>query len=117
MAPGDLRLRVRRPCRPGGHGGEASARGRGPRVRHAGRAASQSSLVRELGRFLRLYTQSLLSLGVTAVACSVVEGIEAVGLWLERRWAEYLTAVATAGFLPFEIHELIDRVTWVRIVA
>ena len=36
---------------------------------------------------------------------------------IEKRWAEYLTAIATAGFLPFEIHELIKQVTWVRITA
>ena len=47
----------------------------------------------------------------------MVEGSEAVGLWLEKRWAEYLTAVATAGFLPFEIRELIDRITALRVVA
>ena len=82
-----------------------------------GPAASQSFLVRELQRFLHLQKHTLLVLAVTAVAYCVVEGVEAAGLWLERRWAEYLTAIATAGFLPFEIHELMKRVTWVRITA
>jgi uncharacterized membrane protein (DUF2068 family) len=53
----------------------------------------------------------------TAIVYSVVEGVEAVGLWLEKRWAEYLTAVATAGFLPFEVHELTKRVTVLRVTA
>jgi uncharacterized membrane protein (DUF2068 family) len=30
------------------------------------------------------------------------------GLLLEKRWAEYLTAIVTASFIPFEIYEL-DR--------
>jgi uncharacterized membrane protein (DUF2068 family) len=47
----------------------------------------------------------------------VIEGVEAVGLWRERRWAEYLTAIATAGFLPFEIDELAKRVTILRVGA
>ena len=34
---------------------------------------------------------------------------EAIGLWLEQRWAEYLTAVATPVFLPIEIRELAER--------
>ncbi|MEO9224182.1 MAG: DUF2127 domain-containing protein, partial [Acidimicrobiales bacterium] len=54
---------------------------------------------------------------VTALAYCIVEGVEAVGLWLERRWAEYLTVLATAGFLPIEIHELVDRVTVLRVLA
>ncbi len=47
----------------------------------------------------------------------MVEAVEAVGLWHERRWAEYLTALATAGFLPFEVDELIKRVTVFRVSA
>jgi uncharacterized membrane protein (DUF2068 family) len=86
-------------------------------TRDTGPAASQSFVVRELERFLHLRSHTVLILAVTAVAYCVVEGVEAVGLWLERRWAEYLTALATAGFLPFEIHELIDRVTVVRVGA
>jgi uncharacterized membrane protein (DUF2068 family) len=53
----------------------------------------------------------------TAVVYAVVESVEAVGLWHERRWAEYLTVVATVGFLPFEVLELIDRVTVLRLGA
>src|SRR5207253_9918040 len=56
-------------------------------------------------------------LAATAAVYCIVEAVEAVGLWRERRWAEYLTAVATAGFLPFEIDELTKRVTALRVGA
>jgi uncharacterized membrane protein (DUF2068 family) len=42
---------------------------------------------------------------------------EGVGLWLGRRWAEYLTVVATASFLPIEILELVQRLTVPRVTA
>ena len=42
---------------------------------------------------------------------------EGVGLWLGRRWAEYLTIVATASFLPVEILELARRLTLPRVTA
>jgi len=42
---------------------------------------------------------------------------EGVGLWLGRRWAEYLTVVATASFLPIEILELVRRLTVPRVTA
>jgi len=82
-----------------------------------GQGASQGFIVRELSRLLNLHRGTLIVLAVTAVAYCVVEAVEAVGLWLERRWAEYLTAIATAGFLPFEIHELTKRVTVIRVGA
>ena len=37
---------------------------------------------------------------------AVLEGVEAVGLWLQKRWAEYLTFIATTLLLPLEIYEL-----------
>jgi len=44
--------------------------------------------------------------GAAVAAYAILEGIEAVGLWYQRRWAEYLTFVATTIFLPLEIYEL-----------
>lgn len=82
-----------------------------------GQAASQTSLVRDLERILSLRRGTLGVLAVVAVVYAVLEGTEAIGLWLERRWAEYLTAVATAGFLPFEINELLKRVSVFRTAA
>ena len=41
--------------------------------------------------------------------------LEGVGLMLEKVWAEYLTAIITASFLPLEIFELFHRVTWFRV--
>jgi uncharacterized membrane protein (DUF2068 family) len=82
-----------------------------------GQGASQGTIDRWLHDVLNLKKHTLLILLFTAIAYAVVEGVEAVGLWLERRWAEYLTAVATAGFLPFEVRELAKRVTVLRVGA
>jgi uncharacterized membrane protein (DUF2068 family) len=82
-----------------------------------GQGAGQGFIVRELHKFLHVGKGTVTVLAITALAYCVVEGVEAVGLWRERRWAEYLTAVATAGFLPFEINELIKRVTALRVGA
>jgi uncharacterized membrane protein (DUF2068 family) len=84
---------------------------------NTGPHASHDVLSRELHRLADLDKTTVTVLAITATAYAVIEGIEAVGLWLERRWAEYLTVVATAGFLPFEIRELLDRVTVLRLGA
>ena len=90
-------------------------------VRHAlsdtGQAASRDFLTRQLTAILNIRSGALIVLAGTAIVYAIVEGIEAVGLWMEQRWAEYLTAIATAGFLPFEIRALIDRVTVLRVVG
>jgi Predicted membrane protein len=83
----------------------------------SGRAGSRTFLDSGVQRILGLHGKTITVLAVTATVYAVVEGIEAVGLWRERRWAEYLTAIATAGFLPFEVHEMVARFTVVRVGA
>jgi len=82
-----------------------------------GQTASRDVLLRELTRVLNLRRGTLGVLAVSALVYCLVEGTEGVGLWFERRWAEYLTALATAGFLPFEIDELVKRVTVLKLSA
>ncbi|MGZ4681510.1 MAG: DUF2127 domain-containing protein [Acidimicrobiales bacterium] len=80
-------------------------------------SAGHVRLSRELERLLDVRSGELTVLLVTATIYAVVESTEAYGLWRERRWAEYLTVVATAGFLPFEIRELMVRVSVLRVGA
>jgi uncharacterized membrane protein (DUF2068 family) len=56
-------------------------------------------------------------LGAVLLAYSAVEGIEAVGLWYQRRWAEYLTFIVTTSLLPLEIYEIANRATVFKILA
>jgi uncharacterized membrane protein (DUF2068 family) len=47
----------------------------------------------------------------------LIEFVEGVGLWLGRRWAEYLAVVATSAFLPVEIYELTEKLSWFKIAT
>jgi uncharacterized membrane protein (DUF2068 family) len=49
--------------------------------------------------------------GIGAFAYAALFLTEGVGLWLQRRWAEYLTVVATGSLIPFELYELWRGVT------
>jgi len=55
-------------------------------------------------------------LAAAAFAYAALFATEGVGLWLQKRWAEYLTVIATTSFIPFEIWEIARRVTAVRVV-
>jgi uncharacterized membrane protein (DUF2068 family) len=46
-----------------------------------------------------------------AAAYGVLFSVEGIGLWLARRWAEYLTVVVTGTGIPFELWELFHRPT------
>ena len=43
--------------------------------------------------------------------------MEAVGLWWQKRWAEYLTLIATALFLPLEVYEIAHKLSPLKIIA
>jgi uncharacterized membrane protein (DUF2068 family) len=45
-----------------------------------------------------------------------LEFTEGIGLWFEKRWAEFLTAVVTAVFVPVELYEIYERFTWIRVL-
>ncbi len=42
---------------------------------------------------------------------------EGLGLWLGKRWAQYLTVIATTLFVPLEVFEIARRVTPTRLSA
>jgi uncharacterized membrane protein (DUF2068 family) len=56
----------------------------------------------------------LRKIGITAFIYAGLSMVEGVGLYLEKTWAEYLTLVITASFLPWELVEFVRRLTWVR---
>ena len=49
--------------------------------------------------------------GVAALAYGALELVEGVGLWQRRRWAEWLTVIATSLLIPLELYELVHRPT------
>jgi uncharacterized membrane protein (DUF2068 family) len=57
----------------------------------------------------------VLAIGATAYA--LLEGTEGVGLAMRRRWAEYLTVIATGILIPYELFEVIRHVTLFKVGA
>ena len=43
--------------------------------------------------------------------------VEAYGLHKRRRWAEYLTVAAISLFIPFEIYEVVYRLSFIRVAV
>ena len=64
-----------------------------------------------------LSSTTLYAVSAAAAAYALLEGVEAVGLWFQKRWAEYLTFVATIVFIPYELFELVRTVSPFKVVA
>jgi uncharacterized membrane protein (DUF2068 family) len=55
------------------------------------------------------------ALGAGTLFYALLHLIEGTGLLLRRRWAEYLTVVATGSLLPVELYEIARKPTAVRV--
>ncbi len=51
----------------------------------------------------------VLLLGGALFAYAALFLVEAVGLWMQKRWAEWLTVVATATLIPPEVYECLKH--------
>ena len=78
---------------------------------------SHGGFLHTLEHLFTLKSSTLYLVAAAAAAYATLEGAEAVGLWFQRRWAEYLTFVATLVFLPYEIYELLRTVTPLKVAA
>ena len=82
-----------------------------------GSRAPTHGLLHEIERSFSLQSGTIKLVGLVFTVYALIEGIEAVGLWYERRWAEYLTFIVTTSLLPLEIYELAHRFTPFKILA
>jgi uncharacterized membrane protein (DUF2068 family) len=78
---------------------------------------TDTAFVARIQSVLSARPHSLLLLSCALAAYGALELLEGVGLILLKRWGEYVAAVGTAVFLPLEVHELLDRVTVLRVLA
>ena len=81
------------------------------------RAHARHGLWHELNNAFTTSSSHLHLLGAVLLAYGAIEGIEAVGLWYQRRWAEYLTFLVTTSLLPLEIYEILNHATPFKVVA
>ena len=83
----------------------------------SGQSHARHGLLHELDNLFTTSSAHLHLLAAVLLVYGAIEGIEAVGLWYQRRWAEYLTFIVTASLLPFEIYEIANRTTPFKVVA
>ena len=75
-------------------------------VGNTARGGGHRQLIDWLTELTQLDPAELWAVIAVSLGYAVLEAVEAVFLWRGRRWAEYLTVIATAGLLPLELWEL-----------
>jgi len=89
-------------------------------------AQDQLNLDADDGVIVQLFLRVLLLIGsfthvsvvaIAAIAYALLEGTEGVGLAMRRRWAEYLTVIATGILIPYEAYEVLHHATLFKVGA
>lgn len=76
-----------------------------------------SPTVERLRHVLASRPHTLTLIAVALLAYASLQLLEGVGLFLLKRWGEYVAAIGTSIFLPLEVYEITHKVTVVRVVA
>lgn len=76
-----------------------------------------NALVAEIEKAFSLKSSTIWLAAVVVTAYAILEGVEAIGLWLAKRWAEYLTLIATTVLLIPEVYEIAQGTSWLKIVT
>jgi uncharacterized membrane protein (DUF2068 family) len=61
--------------------------------------------------FSGLSSSRVQTLRIVTLAYAAVFAVEGVGLWMQKRWAEWLTVIITASLIPLEAWEFFYRPT------
>ena len=54
---------------------------------------------------------------LVALGYAVLFGIEGVGLWLGKHWAEWFTVIATGSLIPLELYETLYHFGWIKLAT
>jgi uncharacterized membrane protein (DUF2068 family) len=88
-----------------------------PLANQIGWNPDNSKIIHHIAHAFALSSSTLTWIAVGFSAYAAIELIEAVGLWLMRRWGEYFAVIATSVFLPLEVYELTEKITAFRLIA
>ena len=70
-----------------------------------------------LSKLQLIHTKELKELSALGAGYAVLFLTEGTGLLLRKRWAEWLTIVATSSLMPLEVYELIKEFTAIRLTV
>jgi uncharacterized membrane protein (DUF2068 family) len=77
---------------------------------------SDSSTIKAIENVLQAKQTTLTVIGVALLCYGLLQVAEGIGLWSLKRWGEYVAVVGTTLFIPLEVYEIVEEVTWLKVV-
>ena len=78
---------------------------------------NHSKLIGLIQHAFKLDPRTLTWLAAAAAVYTLIEFVEGIGLWQGKRWGEYFAMVVTSIFIPYEVYDLITKITVLRLAA
>ena len=70
-----------------------------------------------LAKAAGLRPDQIRKLGLGSFVYAALFLAEGTGLWLEKRWGEWLTVIITGSLVPVEIYEIYRHPSWVKVAV
>lgn len=68
-----------------------------------------------IDRASQMGSSTVMALAVFVFIVGIMNSVEAVGLHYRFRWAEWLTVVAIGVFIPFELYEVLESISALKV--
>jgi uncharacterized membrane protein (DUF2068 family) len=78
---------------------------------------SDSATVHTIEKVLNAKQSTLTLIASGILFYGLLQLAEGIGLWSLQRWGEYVAVVGTTLFIPLEVYELTENISWLKIVA
>jgi uncharacterized membrane protein (DUF2068 family) len=78
---------------------------------------SDSATVHAIQKILNAKQSTLTLIAWGILFYGLLQVAEGIGLWVLKRWGEYVAVVGTTLFIPLEVYELTDKISWLKVVA
>jgi uncharacterized membrane protein (DUF2068 family) len=78
---------------------------------------SDSTTISTIEKVLNAKATTLTFVAAGLIGYGVLQLVEGIGLWSLKRWGEYVAVVGTSLFIPLEVYELTEKISWLKIVV
>jgi uncharacterized membrane protein (DUF2068 family) len=78
---------------------------------------SDSATVHSIEKVLNAKSSTLNLIAFGILLYGLLQVAEGIGLWSLKRWGEYVAVVGTTLFIPLEIYEIVEKISWLKIVV